>query len=592
MATKLPSVDILLVGFGWTGAILAQELSDTGLEILAIERGPWRDTPTDFAPSFDQDELRYMWRHHLFQKTTQETLTFRNKADQTALPIRSWGSFLPGEGVGGAGVHWNGQAWRFLETDFLLKSHNQQRYGKAAVEAYDMTIQDWGVTYADLETHYDTFEKICGIAGKAGNLRGQIQTGGNPFEGPRASEYPNPAMDQTYGPTLFAEAASSLGYKPFPQPSANMSRAYTNPLGAQLGPCTYCGFCEKFGCGNYSKASPQTTILPSLMRKKNFRLKTDSTVLKILVDSSGSKATGVTYVDQTGQEFEQPADLVILCAYPFGNTQLMLYSGIGKPYDPAKNEGVVGRNYAYQITSSVQVFFDDKYINPFIGSGALGMTIDEFNGDNFDHKDLGFLGGGFIQILNTGGRPIEMLYVPEGTPSWGAEWKKAAAKSYLRTTTIATHGAVMSHRGNYLDLDPTYRDAYGRPLLRLTFDYTQQEKKMSDYLTDRATDIAKAMNPASIKANYRALPYSVVPYQTTHNTGGTVMGTDPRTSVINPYLQSWDVSNLFLMGAGAFPQNAGYNPTMTVAALAYRSAEAIKNTYLKNPGPLISKVGR
>ena len=592
MPTKLPSTDVLLIGFGWTGAIVAQELADTGLDILALERGQFRDTPKDFAPTFDQDELRYMWRHHLFQKAPSETFTFRNNQSQTALPIREWGSFLPGEGVGGAGVHWNGQAWRFLETDFALKSHNQQRYGKAAVEGFDMTIQDWPVSYADLEPHYDKFERICGIGGKAGNIQGQIQPGGNPFEGPRSREFPNPAMQQTYGPTLFAEAAQSLGYKPFPQPSANMSRPYVNPLGMQLGPCTYCGFCEKFACGNYSKASPQTTILPVLMKKPNFTLKTGATVLKLNLDDSKTKVVSATYVDETGQEFEQPADLVILCAYPFANAQLMLLSGIGKPYDPKTGTGVVGRNYAYQITSSVNVFYDDKLINPFIGSGALGMCIDEFNGDNFDHKDLGFISGGFIQVLNTGGRPIEMLYVPDGVPKWGAEWKKAAAHSYLRTTTIATHGAVMSHRGNYLDLDPTYRDVYGRPLLRITFDYTEQEHRMSDYLTDKAAAIAKAMNPKDIKVNKRTGPYDVTPYQTTHNTGGTVTGTDPHTSVTNPYLQSWDVPNLFLMGAGAFPQNAGYNPTMTVAALAYHSLDKIKSTYLKNPGPLVSKVGR
>jgi gluconate 2-dehydrogenase alpha chain len=240
----------------------------------------------------------------------------------------------------------------------------------------------------------------------------------------------------------------------------------------------------------------------------------------------------------------------------------------------------------------VNVFFDDKLINPFIGAGALGMTIDEFNGDNFDHKNLGFISGGFIQVLNTGGRPIEMLYVPQGTPKWGAEWKKAAAHSYLRTTTIATHGAVMSHRGNYLDLDPTYRDVYGRPLIRVTFDYSDNERKMSDYLTDRAADIARAMKPREILVNKRTGPYDIVPYQTTHNTGGTVSGTDPNTSVTNPWLQSWDVSNLFLMGAGGFPQNAGYNPTMTVGAMAYYALDKIKSTYLKNPGPLVSKVAR
>ncbi|HEV7384498.1 MAG TPA: GMC oxidoreductase, partial [Phenylobacterium sp.] len=119
-----------------------------------------------------------------------------------------------------------------------------------------------------------------------------------------------------------------------------------------------------------------------------------------------------------------------------------------------------------------------------------------------------------------------------------------------------------------------------RPLLRMTFDYTDNEHRMSDYLTDRAAEIAKAMGGREIKANYRKGSWDVVPYQTTHNTGGAIMGDDPRTSFTNRYLQSWDVPNLFVLGATAFPQNAGYNPTGTVAALVYHAADAIKARYL------------
>lgn len=584
MVEKLPSVDVVLVGFGWTAAMLAQEFTDSGLKVVAIERGGWRDTSTDFAVTFAQDELRYMWRRALFQEPVRETVTFRNNPTQTALPMRHLGSFLPGTGVGGAGVHWNGQTWRFLPTDFVARSHNEQRYGSLPT---DMTIQDWGVTYDELEPYYDKFEYLCGISGTAGNLKGKIQSGGNPFEGPRSRDYPNPPMDMVYGPTLFAAAAKETGHKPFPCPSANMSRAYTNPLGVTLGPCTYCGFCEKFGCGNNSKASPQTTILPVLMRKDNFELRTESEVLKVNRDSTGKRATSVTYVDSQGREFEQPAELVILCAYALHNVRLMLLSGIGTPYDPQTGRGAVGKNYAYQIVSSVDVFFDDKIMNPFMGAGALGMGIDDYNGDNFDHSGLGFIGGGYIACWDTNGRPIEHHPTPQGTPKWGAKWKKAAAKNYLTTTGISTHGAVMSHRTNYLDLDPTYRDVHGQPLMRMTFDYTENEHRMSDFLTDRAAEIAKAMNPREIHAKKRTGHYSIVPYQTTHNTGGVIMGSDPKTSAVNRYLQSWDVSNLFVMGACAFPQNAGYNPTGTVGALTYWAADAIKNRYLKNPGPLV-----
>ena len=587
MAGVQPKVDVLIVGFGWTGAIMAQELTDAGLNVLAVERGTWMDTATDFSTTFAQDELRYYWRKELFQKPAHETLTIRNSMSQTALPMRSLGSFLPGVGVGGAGLHWNGQVWRFLPTDFTARSSNLERYGKAAVPD-DMTIQDWGVTYADLEPYYDKFEYLCGVSGKAGNLSGAIQQGGDPFEGPRSRDYPNPPLDMPYAPMLFAQAAASLGHHPFPHPAANMSRAYTNPLGVQLGPCTYCGFCEKFGCGNYAKASAQTTILPVLMRKANFTLKTGCEALKLNLAPDGKTVSSVTLIDADGQTYDQAADLVILSAYILHNVRLLLLSGVGKAYDPNTGEGVIGKNYAYQITSSVGFTFEDKILNPFMGAGALGMIMNDYNGDNFDHSGLGFIGGGYIGVLQTGARPIETLFNPGDLTTWGGDWKKKVARDYLKTFSVATHGAVMSHKGNYLDLDPTYRDVFGRPLMRMTFDYTDNEHKMSDYLTDRALEVVKAMNPRDIAPHYRKGSWDVVPYQTTHNTGGAIMGTDPKSSALNKYLQMWDVANLFVMGSTAFPQNAGYNPTGTVAALAYHAADAIKSQYLKAPGqPLV-----
>ena len=395
-----------------------------------------------------------------------------------------------------------------------------------------------------------------------------------------------PPLKRSYATVLFDQAAKDIGFHPFPCAASNTSAPYTNPLGVQMGACTYCGYCEWFGCGNYSKASPQTTILPVLRERTNFECRTLCDVTRINLDSTGKRATGVTYVDAQGRQFDQPADLVVCCAFAQHNALLLLLSKIGQPYDPVSNTGVVGRNYAYQITSSVDVFLDE-ILNPFMGAGALGQAIDEFNGDNFDHGPHGFVGGGYIALWTTGGRPILQHQLPKGTPTWGSGWKKAIAENYLKSASIATHGSVMSYRDSYLDLDPTYRDIYGDPLLRLTFDFHQNEHKMSGFLTDKAALIAQAMKPRSLHAKPRTGHYSIVPYQTTHNTGGCAMGTDPRTSVVNKYLQSWDVPNVFVMGSSVFPQNAGYNPTGTVAALTYWAADAITQRYLKNPGPLV-----
>jgi gluconate 2-dehydrogenase alpha chain len=586
MATKLPPKDVVIIGLGWTGAILAHELTDQGLDVVAIERGPWRDTATAFNIGYAPDELRYAVRLDLFQRPAQNTLTFRNNDSQTALPMRQFGSFIPGNGVGGAGVHWNGVVWRYNPTDFRLLSHLSERYGASFVPD-ELSIQDWGVTYEELEPFYDQFEFLAGVSGKAGNLNGVIHEGGNPFEGPRKREYPLPPMKMTYGPTLFAEAARSLGYHPFPQPSANLSAAYTNPLGVKMGQCTYCGFCERFGCANYSKASVQTSVLPVLMRKSNFEARTECEVLKINLDASGKRATGVTYVDSSGVQWEQPAEIVLVCAFAFHNVRMLLLSGIGRPYDSSTHQGTIGRNYAYQTTSGIELFFDDKIFNPFISSGALGQVVDDFNGDGFDHGGLGFVGGAGINTGPTNGRPIQTRPTPPGTPRWGAQWKQATKKSYLRFFTLGSQGSSYATYTNHLDLDPTYKDRFGQPLLRMTFDFPDNDIRMSNYVTDKMEEIAKALKPREYVVSRRVKPYSTVPYQSTHNTGGAIMGADPKTSAINKYLQSWDVPNVFVVGASAFPQNAGYNPTGTVGALAFWTADAIITKYLKSPGPLV-----
>ena len=229
MALRETPVDVVLVGFGWTGAIMAQQLADAGLQVLALERGAVRQTADNFATTFDPDELRYVSHQALLQNSAESTLTFRNSTDERALPIRRFGAFLPGTGVGGAGVHWNGQIWRFLPTDFTARSHLEARYGKAALDG--LTIQDYPVTYDQLEPYYTMFDHVIGTTGQAGNLKGEKRPDGNPFEGPRSEDFPNPPMSMTYGPTLFADAARRLGHQPFPQPGGNMSRPWTTISG-------------------------------------------------------------------------------------------------------------------------------------------------------------------------------------------------------------------------------------------------------------------------------------------------------------------------------------------------------------------------
>ena len=128
----------------------------------------------------------------------------------------------------------------------------------------------------------------------------------------------------------------------------------------------------------------------------------------------------------------------------------------------------------------------------------------------------------------------------------------------------------------------------------MTFDWGTNERTASEYMAGVCERIGRSLNPSHLAARGLGRPgaagsrYSIVPYQSTHNCGGAVMGGDRSTSAVNKYLQSWDVPNVFVVGASAFAHNSGYNPTGTVGALAYWTADALVSRYLPRPGPLVS----
>jgi gluconate 2-dehydrogenase alpha chain len=589
MANAKPKVDAVIVGMGWTGAILAKELTDAGLNVVVLERGADRDTQPDFAYPKVVDELEGSVHRRYLQSLAQETVTARHSPNGTAVPYRQMGSFKPGTGVGGAGSHWSGCHFRALPEDFKLRSNVEQRYGAKFIPT-DMSIQDFPISYEDLEPHFDHFEYVCGTSGKAGVIQGVKQPGGNPFEGSRSREFPLGPNPNYLGAEMFYKGAREMGWDPYPIPASNASGPYVNPYGCQMGPCNACGFCSDYGCLNYSKASPNISILPVLRQRKNFELRTHAQVLKVNLDSDGKKATGVTYLDAQGREVEQQADIVLLCAFSLYNVHLMLLSGIGKPYDPQTGEGTVGRNYSYQNLNRVVLFFDkDVQANQFIGIGGAGTTMDNLNGNQLDNGQVGFVGGGIVWARQPGAGPIRGINVPPGTPNWGTAWKQAASDAFRHSFYFEVQGACMSYKQHYLSLDPTYKDAFGRPLLRMTFDWHDNEVKASQFLVGKAMEMSKILNPTAMSGDAKkpGEHYNITKYQSTHTCGGAIMGSDPKTSALNKYLQSWDVHNVFAIGANAFPQNNGYNPTGMVGALAYWSAKAIREQYLKNPGPLV-----
>jgi gluconate 2-dehydrogenase alpha chain len=478
---------------------------------------------------------------------------------------------------------------RFLPDCFELLSRSTEKYGAKRLPE-EHSIQDWGVTYDELEPHYTRVELLVGVSGKAGNLRGRQVEGGNVFEGWRSAEYPTPPTKTPYFSALFRDAGKALGYHPYPTPAATISQAYVNPDGIARAACTYCGFCERFGCMIGAKAQPTNILLPVIQKQKNVAIRTGAWVRRIVRASmqSGGKARGVTYIDASGEEAFQPSELVFLASWTLNNTRLLLLSEMGEPYDPVTGKGNLGRNLTHQVYFPAATAFFEKPLNRFMGAGAAGIRVNDLDGDVFDHGELPFLRGGTLEAVSLGHRPIANFgVVPQMVKSnWGSEWKKAALHYYDRTGNIMFYGEHLAYRGNFMDLDPTYKNGLGDPLLRLTLDWRDNERRMAEFAASKTTEIAHAMGAKEVTPFPGLRNYDATRNQSTHIQGGTIMGSSPDRSVVNPYLQHWQFPNLFVLGASAFPQNASANPTPTILALTYRTADAIVNRYLKNPSPL------
>ena len=573
MATE--RTDVVIVGAGAAGGILSAELSKAGMRVIALERGP-RHNNADFKAL---DELRYFQRQDTRPNVKRQPVTWRPNANARATPLRTLNY---GNQAGGGTVHYGAVSWRFHEDDFRARSHTIERYGANAIPA-DSTLADWPLSYADLEPFYDRAEYDLGVSGKAGNLEGKKVAGGNPFEAPRKRDYPLPPLRRDQSGILFEDAAKKLGYQPFASPHAIISQDYKGRQG-----CTYCGFCQGFGCYNGAKSSTLVTKLPEADATGNFKLITLAMVYRVNSDNSG-RATGVSYYGPDGSDNTIEAALVILAPFIYDNTRLLLLSKTAKfPGGLANSSGQVGKHIMAHVGAKIYAAFDDRYVNNYMGPNAQKNSFDEFNADNFDHKDVGFIRGSNIAVAtaNLEGGPIAAalsLNPPPGIPSWGAQYRDFFAKYFARHVAIISETENLPYADHTIDLDPDVRDAWGLPAPRVTYDWHRpNEVTQVAFIQKKMEELARVMGTAHV---WRAPLSGGQPGP--HPQGGTRMGAHPKNSVVNRYSQSWDIPNLFIVGSSTNPSMSGFNPTLTIQALAYLSADAIVNRYRKSPGPLV-----
>ena len=586
---RLQPVDVAIVGGGWTGLAMAKELATrTSLSVLVLERGPDRKL-SDY--SANMDEIDYAVRKRMMQNIAEETITHRHGIRDSAVPVRQYGHILPGTGTGGSGEHWSGYAERHSPDDFNLASMLKQKWGSGRLPE-NLGVQDYPLTYRDLDPYYWQVEQMMGVSGKAGNLNGKIVDGGNPFEGPRTHEFPTPPHKKTWLMSLAETAARELGFHPYMAPAGTLSQTYTNPDRISRAGCMYCGYCMLYGCMVAAKAQPTNTLLPVLRRKKTFTLRNSAWVRRIV--HRDGKAEGVLYMDEKGEEVMQPANVVIVASFATNNARLLLLSKAGEAYDPNTGKGHVGRNFTHTVAGGgggVLIF--DKPLNAFMNAGGQAVKISDFDGFNNIPADAGVLRGGIGSAGSGGGRPISSFgRIPPGTTkrNWGSEWKKAAVEHYDRVAAIGTFEMDhLAYKHNYSDLDPTYTDKWGDPLLRMTMDWTEHEQRQRAFaagVAERWTKQVAKLSGAKLVAGGREFArgsrrYQTATYATTHVQGGAIMGDSPQNSVVNGWMQHWQIPNLFVIGASSFPQNSSSHPTLTAIALTIRTADAIIDRFLK-----------
>lgn len=573
MATE--RTDVVIVGAGAAGGIAAAELAKAGLRVIALERGP-RHTNSDFMA---HDELRFFQRQDTRPNVKRQPVTYRPNTTSRATPFRT---LAYGNQAGGGTVHYGAVSWRFHEDDFRARSATIERYGAAAIPS-DTSLADWPLSYADLEPFYDKAEYDLGVSGRAGNIKGTKIAGGNVFEAPREREFPLSPLVMDQSSVLFDEAAKSLGYHPFSTPRAIISQDYKGRTG-----CTYCGFCQGFGCHVGAKSSILVTKLPEADATGNFKLITLAMVYRVNSDNSG-RATGVSYYGPDGSDNTIEADIVILAPFVYDNVRLLLLSKTSKfPDGLANSSGQVGKHIMAHVATRVFAAFDSRYVNNYMGPNAQKYSFDDLNGDNFDHKDAGFIRGANVAVATSGleGGPIAgafNLAPPPGVKTWGAEYRDFLARDYARHLTVMTETENLPYPDQTIDLDPDVKDAWGLPAPRVTYDWRRKnELAQTAFVHGKIEELARAMGASRV---WRAPVPGPAPGP--HTQGGTRMGSDPKQSVVNRYSQSWDVPNLFILGSSTHPTMSGFNPTLTIEALAYFSADAIVNRYVKSPGALI-----
>jgi len=543
--------DVILIGLGAMGGLIAPVLTAAGLRVTALEAGPWRATP-DFQP----DELlsSFYQRAGMSTKFLEETPRWRRHADEATRPA----SFSLGRmvnGVGGSVIHYGGWLRRFHPYHFRPLRHVVERWGTAAIPE-GCSLADWPVSYDELEPYYDRVERLVGVAGD--DL--------NPFI-PRREPLPMPPLRPFRYGEVFKRAVLPGGLHPTAVPVGVNSVPYDGR------PVTrYSAWSAGFGSFDGDRYHAALSSVPQAIATGNLDLRTNSRAICLLTDRDGH-VSGVEYLDASGDKKTLSARAVILASYTFENVRLLFLSGDEQhPAGLGNNAGQLGRHFMTKMFSDVWGEFPNVVFNRHTSPAGQSVIVDDYLAEGFDSYAHGFLGGATLSAepmalpLNIARAPL-----PPDVPRWGQRYKDHL-RGWQHQAPLRIQPDALPYADHTLDLDPIYRDrsGLGQPVVRITYDLKENEQRLAAWMENRCEEILRAMGAAQ---TWRGPRFTGV--CSSHDLGGCRMGLDPTVSVLDPDLQVHDTPGLYVYSGAAFPSCPGINPTLTMWAIGYRSAERL-----------------
>ena len=544
----LKHVNAIIVGAGAGGGIVAKELAEAGLSVVLLERGKWY-TPFDDR----KDDLRNQRTCVLGNSFgPDEERNPRVYADsrgrEQVIQSNHWAYSNNAACVGGGTLSYGAMAWRFLEKDFRLRS----TYGIVA----GSTLEDWPISYSDLEPFYEKAEWEIGVSGDDSN---------NIFRAPRRRELPMPPLPHPREHQILQPAAERLGLHPFDIPMLRNSVPYNG-----RGACMRCRWCVGFACEVNAKCGTQNTVIPKAISTGNCDLRTECIAKEILTDDSG-RARGVAYFDSSNRLQQQTADLVVVSCAAVESARLLLNSrsrffpnGLGNRHD------WVGRNLqGHAYTGAVGLFEQETYDD--LGPGASIAICD------FSHNNPGFVAGGLLanefirlpyQFASRGG---------QGIPRWGAAHKDFMRRYYRRSISVMGPMQEMPIFDSRVQLDPKVKDYWGIPVARLSGHRHRNDLLGTNFMSAKAEAWLREAGATTV---LRSGPISLDgPSGGQHQAGTCRMGNDPQTSVVDKCCRIHDVDNVYVIDGSVHVTNGGFNPVLTIMAIAYYASENLVKTW-------------